>query len=258
MSRSGASRKSRAWRVGGVSRTTRSKRSSARQLEQLLHRHVLVAAREGGRDLLVEAVLQDAPPGRGAPGVALHERVEGALGVEGHGPERARRRVRRRGVSRSSSAGPVRELLEAEAGGQAARGVDRADEHAPARAAPPAGRGPPRSWSCRRRPSRTRRARGARRGARREARAGGGPHAAARRSARAWSPSRRSLGEEEGSGRGARPAPLQARQVEARQLAAADVAAARRERRRQGHAAASAPAGALPRRGAGSPPPARS
>ena len=60
ISRSGASRKSSAWRVGGVSSTTRSKRVVGGELEQLLHRHVLVAARERGRDLPVEAVLQDA------------------------------------------------------------------------------------------------------------------------------------------------------------------------------------------------------
>src|SRR5262249_57000268 len=32
-----------------------------RELEQLLHRHVLVTAGEGGGDVLVEAVLEDAP-----------------------------------------------------------------------------------------------------------------------------------------------------------------------------------------------------
>ena len=49
MSRPGASRKSRALRVGGVSTTTRSKRSSLVQLVELLGRHVLLRARTGRR-----------------------------------------------------------------------------------------------------------------------------------------------------------------------------------------------------------------
>ena len=57
--RRGASRKSRAWRVGGVSTTIRSKRPSVVELVELLHRHVLLGARQGARDVAVQAVVED-------------------------------------------------------------------------------------------------------------------------------------------------------------------------------------------------------
>ena len=58
--RRGASRKSSALRVGGVSTTTRSKSRLLVQLVQLLHRHVLLRARERAGDVAVEAVAEDA------------------------------------------------------------------------------------------------------------------------------------------------------------------------------------------------------
>jgi hypothetical protein len=98
-----------------------------RQLEQLLHRHVLVAARERGRDLLVEAVVEDAAAGGLARGVLVDERIERAPRVERHRPQRARRPRRQ-----AREVEPPRSALErgqAEAGREAAGGVDRADEH---------------------------------------------------------------------------------------------------------------------------------
>ena len=100
-----------------------------RQLEQLLHGHVLVAARERGRDLLVEAVVEDAAAGGSAGGVLLHERVERAPRVERHRPQRAGRP--RRHAREVEPARPALQRGQAEAGGQAAGGIDRADEHLP-------------------------------------------------------------------------------------------------------------------------------
>ena len=60
VSRRGASRKSSAWRVGGVSTTMRSNVPGGVQLVELLHRHVLLRARERAGDVPVEAVLEDA------------------------------------------------------------------------------------------------------------------------------------------------------------------------------------------------------
>ena len=60
VSRRGASRKSRALRVGGVSTTTRSKCDSSCSSYELLHRHVLLRAREPAGDVAVEAVAEDA------------------------------------------------------------------------------------------------------------------------------------------------------------------------------------------------------
>ena len=102
-----------------------------RQLEQLLHGHVLVAAGQRGRDLLVEAVLQDAPP-------------RGLVRARSARPARRRCawcraswRTARLRPPAPPAAGPARagrspRCVEAQAGGQPARGVDRADEHAPA------------------------------------------------------------------------------------------------------------------------------
>ena len=98
-----------------------------RQLEQLLHRHVLVAAGQGGGDLPVEAVVEDAAAGRLARGVPLDESVEGPPGVEHHRPQRAvppgpkRRQV--------EGTGPAAERGQAEARRQAPGGIDGADEH---------------------------------------------------------------------------------------------------------------------------------
>ena len=52
----GASRKSRALRVGGVSTTTRSKSAVVVELVELLGRHVLLRARQAPGDVAVEAV----------------------------------------------------------------------------------------------------------------------------------------------------------------------------------------------------------
>jgi hypothetical protein len=99
-----------------------------REVEQLLHGHVLVAAREGARDLAVEPVLQDPVPGRRVRRVALDERVEGALGVEGHGMERSASHGREGAdVEGLRLAGETR-LPEAR--GQTPRGIDGAGQDA--------------------------------------------------------------------------------------------------------------------------------
>ena len=96
-----------------------------RQLQQLLHRHVLVAAGQGGGGVAVEAVLEDAARGGLVGGVAGDELVEGALHVEDHGPELARRRHSGTG---GESPRPAREPPQPEAGGEAPRGVDGAHQ----------------------------------------------------------------------------------------------------------------------------------
>ena len=97
VSRRGASRKSSACRVGGVSTTMRSKPPSVVQLVQLLHRHVLLRARERAGDVAVEAVLEDALDLLLVLGVAHDQPVERGLGVEHH----------RRAAARYGAASPV-------------------------------------------------------------------------------------------------------------------------------------------------------
>ncbi len=100
------------------------------ELQQLLHRHVLVAAGEGGGDVPVEPVAEDPLAGRGVGRVAGDQGVEGALHVEHHGPQRSATRGWGSEALDLDRAGLPRELVEAEARGEAPRGVDRADEHA--------------------------------------------------------------------------------------------------------------------------------
>ena len=57
------------------------------ELEQLLHRHVLLRAGEGGRELLVDPVPEDPVPALLVGGVAAHQLVEGGLRVEHHRPQ---------------------------------------------------------------------------------------------------------------------------------------------------------------------------
>ena len=59
------------------------------QLVELLHRHVLLRARQGAGDVPVEAVVEDALACSGVDGVGRHEVVEGALGVEHQRPQLA-------------------------------------------------------------------------------------------------------------------------------------------------------------------------
>jgi hypothetical protein len=100
------------------------------KVEQLLHRHVLVAARQRRGDLLVEAIAEDAAPRGLVRRVALDQGVELPLGVEGHRPHAPALR----GVEAADVHLPraVAQRLQAEAGDQAPRGVDGADQHAAA------------------------------------------------------------------------------------------------------------------------------
>ena len=59
------------------------------QLVELLHRHVLLRAREPAGDVAVEAVAVDPLRLRGIDGVARDQLVEGRLGVEHHRPQLA-------------------------------------------------------------------------------------------------------------------------------------------------------------------------
>ncbi len=90
--RRGASRKSSACRVGGVSIDDQVEVARVVELVQLLHRHVFLGAAERTRDVAVEAVVEDALRLLGRHRVAGDEPVERRLGVE-HERRRARRRV---------------------------------------------------------------------------------------------------------------------------------------------------------------------
>ena len=122
-SRLGASRKSSAERDGGVSTTMRSQvpsRSASRaQLAELLHRHVLLGARERAGDRLVEGVGQDLR-GLVGGGVRLDDLVEGALHVEHHRVQRPAGLV----ADAGHRARGVVELGEPERLGQPPRRVD--------------------------------------------------------------------------------------------------------------------------------------
>ena len=91
------------------------------QLVELLHRHVLLRARQRAGDVAVEAVLEDARALLGGGGVGHHEVVEGALGVEHQRPQLAR-------PVAVDARGRAGEALEAERVGQALGRVD-GDDH---------------------------------------------------------------------------------------------------------------------------------
>ena len=126
MSRRGASRKSSALRVGGVSTTTRSKSPLVVQLVQLLHRHVLLRARQRAGDVAVEAVGEDALGLLGSDSACLATRSSNVrLGVEHQGPQLARP------VAVDLRLGVFVEPFEAERVGQPLGRVDRDDARAP-------------------------------------------------------------------------------------------------------------------------------
>ncbi len=94
--------------------------------DEVLHRHVLVGAREGGGGLGVKGVIEDALAVGGAGGVAADHLVEGGLGIEHLGVEGAANggaEVDRHGVGGHGG--------HAEGVGQAARRVDGDHEGAP-------------------------------------------------------------------------------------------------------------------------------
>jgi hypothetical protein len=101
------------------------------ELPELLHRHVLLGARERAGQCDVERVLQDLSRLLRA-GLALDHLVEGALHVEHHRVERAlvsRAGRAGRGHARHR-AGRVVELLDPHRLGQAPGGVDGEDDDA--------------------------------------------------------------------------------------------------------------------------------
>jgi hypothetical protein len=117
VSRSGASRKSSALRLGGVEVEV----ALEVELVELGHRGELLRARDRARELLVDPVVEDLVAGLRVGREALDDVVERALGVEHHRPELAVER------ERLDLAGVVPELLEAEGVGQALGRVDRHD-----------------------------------------------------------------------------------------------------------------------------------
>ena len=126
VSRFGASRKSSALRAGRRVEDEQVEAAFAVQLEELLHRHVLLRAGQRVGDLLVDAVVEDAVARLLVGGLAGDQLVEGRLRVEHHRPElalhldpllREERRVDLLGL--------VAELLQAERVGEALRRVDR-------------------------------------------------------------------------------------------------------------------------------------
>ena len=128
------------------------------QLEQLLHRHVLLRAGEGVGDLLVDAVRRG--PGRATPrrargGATSSSKVAFASSIIAHSSP---------SISipwRSNSAGSTRlrlvaELLQARASRRAASPGRSSARRPSGPARPSRSRSPPRWSSCRRRPSRRR------------------------------------------------------------------------------------------------------
>ena len=87
VSRLGASRKSRAFRDGGRVHDDQVETVLLGQLVELLHRHVLLGARERFGQVPVDPVLEDALGLLGGVGVLADEIVEGALRVELKRPE---------------------------------------------------------------------------------------------------------------------------------------------------------------------------
>ena len=155
-SRFGASRKSSAERDGGVSTTMRSHGPSrvglGAQLAELLHRHVLLRARERAGDRLVEGVGEDLGGllGGGVRSTTSSKvRFMSSIIASSEPPPRRRRPATGRGVL-SSSVSP------SDWASRRAGSMVRTTTLA-ARARPPAARARRRSSSCRRRPSRSRR-----------------------------------------------------------------------------------------------------
>ena len=106
------------------------------ELVELLHRHVLLRARERAGDVAVEAVAQDAVRLRVVVRIGAHELVEGGLGVE---HERVQATTGNRvavGIPKLARdlVGRVREVLETQRVGQPLR---RIDGHHHCAAAPP-------------------------------------------------------------------------------------------------------------------------
>ena len=89
VSRRGASRKSSALRRRRRVEDEQVVAVLGVELEQLLHRHVLLRAGERGRELLVDAVVEDPVARLLVGGVLAHHLVEGRLGVEHHRPQLA-------------------------------------------------------------------------------------------------------------------------------------------------------------------------
>jgi hypothetical protein len=101
------------------------------EVEEALHRDVVVALHEARRDVVVQAIVEDAVGGRLIRCVPQHEFVPGALRVEHGGvelPARFLARVRRQ----IDAALDVAERLDAERVGEPARGIDCEHEHLPA------------------------------------------------------------------------------------------------------------------------------
>ena len=157
-SRSGASRKSSALRLGGVSSTRRSKSPTLVELVEALHRHVLLRARDGRGQLAVDPVAQHRLPRLLVGGVAAHHVVERALGIEHQRPQLALHldagRLEPRRVHQQLL---VPQLRHAQGLGQAPRRIDRDDRDLPGRARPLRVPARPPSLSCRRRRSPRRR-----------------------------------------------------------------------------------------------------
>jgi hypothetical protein len=90
------------------------------QLVELLHRHVLLRAGHGVRQLAVDRVGEHGVARALVGRVLVHQLVEGALGVEHHRPQLALHR-------RIHQVGLVSQLVQAQRVREAARGVDRED-----------------------------------------------------------------------------------------------------------------------------------
>jgi hypothetical protein len=127
-------------RLEEVERVLRRRRVEHDQVElgarahlvDLLHRRVLGAARERVRDVLVDAVREDALARGGVGREARHQLVEGALHVEHHGVELARGGHPSR-VSQPRADGlRLEPSADAERVGEALGRVDGEHEHAPA------------------------------------------------------------------------------------------------------------------------------
>ena len=146
VSRRGASRRSRALRVGGVSTTTMSNCPALGELVELLHRHVLLGAREHAGQVLVDAV--------GPDGLGLGHRAPRSA------PTRSSKvplvssisACRVPGNSPTTGRGRVGQRLHPESVGQPAGRVDRDDTGPPSDPGGLQRRWPPPRWSCRPRP----------------------------------------------------------------------------------------------------------
>ena len=128
--RAGASRKSIALRVGGRVDDDEVVLAARVDLEQPLHRDVVVTLHEPRGEVGVQPVLEDAVRGLLVGRVAQHEVVPRLLRVEHRGPELAAR-LDARGLQHlgRDAVRAVAEALEPERGREAAGGVDREHEH---------------------------------------------------------------------------------------------------------------------------------